>query len=468
MINKKRPKTLRGRVRRWFPERQVHIRTDGHIKYFRISTSFQASFAGVLFIALVWTGFTSWSFTQHTQIVDFKNNQISNARLAYHSLLGEVAEYQKKLIGEIAEYQKKFAKIAENMENNTSMTLGLVEKNSSLRQSLNSVSKKLVATQSEREVVETARERLKADLAQIENRLHETASRNFSLKGNLSSVEHNLQSVLEERNQALFEGARVRSALKNLENRRRNELKSLESKRRLEIASLELRLRQMQGDQETVVQRLTRQAVETIETSEKIIELAGIDAVNLLAADTSLPVGQGGPFIAATADNKPGAKLRADLDNLDSYLGRVEALQSVMARLPLTAPLDSYRITSSFGKRRDPKNKKWAAHYGLDLVSHKKANIFTPAAGKVTFAGWKGNYGRMIEIDHGAGIKTRYGHLHKILVKRGQKINFRDKIALLGNSGRSTGAHLHYEIVFRGKAKNPINFFKAGRHVFQE
>ncbi len=446
MLNSKRPKTFRGRIWSWFPERQVHIRTDGHIKYFRISPYFQASAVCLLFGAFLWTGFASWSYTQHAKTIDLKNTKISNANLAYHSLLGEVAEYQKK-----------FTEITEDLESNHSMMLGLVEKNSSLRQSLNTVSKKLVATQTERGMVEAAREKLRANLAEIETQLRDTASKNFSLKDNLSSIEHNLQSVLEERNRALFEGQRVRSELKNLEN-----------KRRQEIAALENRIDQLQEDQETAVQRLTNKAVSTIESNEKIIEIAGLDVDKLLKADTSLPTAQGGPFIPATPDNKPGANLRANLDNLDNHLARVEALQSLMARLPLASPLDSYRITSGFGKRRDPKNKKWSAHYGLDLASFKKAKIYAPAAGKVTFAGWKGNYGRLVEIDHGAGLVTRYGHLHKIMVKRGQKIKFRDKIGLLGQSGRTTGAHLHYEVVFNGKAKNPSKFLKAARYVFKE
>ncbi len=86
----------------------------------------------------------------------------------------------------------------------------------------------------------------------------------------------------------------------------------------------------------------------------------------------------------------------------------------------------------------------------------------------VTSVGWKGKYGKVIEIDHGAGLKTRYGHLHKILVEKGRHLKFRDKIGLLGSTGRSTGAHVHYEILFKGKAKNPMKFIKAGRHVFQE
>ncbi len=82
--------------------------------------------------------------------------------------------------------------------------------------------------------------------------------------------------------------------------------------------------------------------------------------------------------------------------------------------------------------------------------------------------GWSGKYGRLLEIDHGAGIKTRYGHLHKILVKKGRQHKFRNKTGLLGSTGRSTGSHLRYDILFKGKAKNPMKFIKEGRHVFRE
>jgi len=97
-----------------------------------------------------------------------------------------------------------------------------------------------------------------------------------------------------------------------------------------------------------------------------------------------------------------------------------------------------------------------------------RSPIYAPAPGIVKQAGNKGRYGRFIEIDHGSGIFTRYGHLNKIYVKRGQKIDFRHKIGQLGSSGRSTGPHLHYEVVFNGKPRNPMLFIKAGRHVFQK
>lgn len=446
MIIKRHPKSIIGRVRLWFPERQVHLRTNGRINFFKISTAFQVTLVSSLAAAFIWTGYSSWSFTQHIKIVSFKNNQISNARLAYHSLLGEVAEYQKKFRG-----------ITEDLESNHSMMLGLVEKNSSLRQSLNSISRQLVATQTERGKIETARENLKSELAGIEDKLRETASRNFSLKDNLSTVENDLNSVMAERNAALFEGVRVRRALKDLEFQRRSE-----------ITALETRLAQLQEDQETSVQRLTSRVILSIESKEKLIQMAGLKPDKILRLDSSLEKGQGGPFIPTSSDLKPGGELKANLNNLDAYIDRLEALQTIMSRIPFAAPLSSYRITSRFGKRRDPKNRKWSAHYGLDMASSRKSNVYAPSMGVVKFAGWKGNYGRLIVIDHGAGIKTRYGHLDRFFVKKGQKVKLRQKIGLLGNSGRTTGAHLHYEVVFNGKSKNPSNFIKAGQNVFQK
>ncbi len=92
--------------------------------------------------------------------------------------------------------------------------------------------------------------------------------------------------------------------------------------------------------------------------------------------------------------------------------------------------------------------------------------IRSPATGTVAYAGRKGRFGRFIEIDHGFGIRTRYGHLRRVLVKKGQRVTQRQSIGLLGNSGRSTGPHLHYEIIVDGKQVSPSKFFNAGRDVF--
>lgn len=428
--------STRSQIKKWFPERQVHLRTEGRVAFFRITTMAQILFLVLVFGTGGWLGFTSHSYVEHDKRMAAKEGQIANARLAYDSLLGEVADYQNK-----------FNTITIDLEHNHALMLGLVERNASLQQNLRSVSRELENTQDDREKISSARAALNRKLARIEDEMRALSGRNYALKDNLSTVESDLQSALSERNQALFEGSRMRRYVNDLENR----------------------LAQLQDSHETSAQRLTEQTLDQIAEMEKIINVAGLDPRKLKVPETQKPLGQGGPFIPADArDLLPAGKLKDSLASLDSHLEHLNDLKQVMARLPLTAPVDNYAITSRFGKRRDPINNRWSAHYGIDFGGVLRQSVYAPAPGTVRVAGWNGKYGRYIEIDHGSGVRTRYAHLHKILVKRGQKVEFRDKIGLLGNSGRSTGAHLHYETVFHGKLVDPMKFLKAGRYVFQE
>ena len=129
---------------------------------------------------------------------------------------------------------------------------------------------------------------------------------------------------------------------------------------------------------------------------------------------------------------------------------RLIGLQEVMKRIPLSPPLDELRVSSGFGKRIDPFTNQLAMHPGIDFASRNKSTIFTTAPGVVTFVGWNGGFGKMVEVAHGLGIRTRYAHLSKIFVKPGQKLEFRERLGQVGNTGRSTGTHLHYEILFDG------------------
>ena len=93
--------------------------------------------------------------------------------------------------------------------------------------------------------------------------------------------------------------------------------------------------------------------------------------------------------------------------------------------------------------------------------------LLSTAPGKVVVAGWKGRYGRLVEVDHGYGIRTRYAHLQKIEVKRGEYVYHRNTIGLLGSSGRSTGAHVHYEVLVNRRPRDPLKFLEAGMHLFK-
>jgi murein DD-endopeptidase MepM/ murein hydrolase activator NlpD len=140
---------------------------------------------------------------------------------------------------------------------------------------------------------------------------------------------------------------------------------------------------------------------------------------------------------------------------------RHEALQ-----LPLYMPLsDVVRMTSGYGIRRDPFRHTIAMHAGVDFKSGINSPVYATADGKVNVAGWEGAYGRMVEIIHDNGVATRYAHLSAITVAVGDKVRRGDMVGKLGNTGRSTGPHLHYETRVKGRAVDPVRFWQTSNAV---
>lgn len=149
------------------------------------------------------------------------------------------------------------------------------------------------------------------------------------------------------------------------------------------------------------------------------------------------------------------------------HLDQLAVLQDAMSNLPLVRPSDIYRLTSPFGMRRDPFTRRLQSHHGLDFAGPEGTPVMATASGTVTRAGSQSGYGRVIYIDHGNGIQSRFGHLRSINVRVGDVVTTRQVIGQLGNTGRSTGPHVHYELRFQGEPINPIPFLEAGRHVFE-
>ena len=225
------------------------------------------------------------------------------------------------------------------------------------------------------------------------------------------------------------------------------------------------RLDDLHAAQGNVLDRLGERTVKNIEESERLVTMTGLDLDKVLDRATRVTSGQGGPLYEVGGEELNG--LPGSVSEIDTQLTRWAGLRALLQRVPLVSPVDFYHLASGFGLRRDPFTKKRAMHYGVDLAGWGGAPIYATAPGKVVFAGRKGRYGKMVEIDHGYGIRTRYAHLRKVLVKRGQEVGHRHKIGLLGSTGRSTGPHVHYEVRFDGKPLNPDKFIKAGRYVFK-
>lgn len=186
----------------------------------------------------------------------------------------------------------------------------------------------------------------------------------------------------------------------------------------------------------------------------------GLDMAQLEGATPRAAVG--GPFVPV--------KLAADAGPFERQLYRINTTRAQVERLNRTLALVPYRkpvigeveFTSGFGVRSDPFLGRPAMHTGLDFRAQMGDPVRATANGKVASSGWAGGYGRMVEIDHGNGLSTRYGHLSEINVKVGDIIKIGQVIGAVGSTGRSTGPHLHYETRIDGEAVDPQKFLRAG------
>ncbi|MCA1973256.1 MAG: peptidoglycan DD-metalloendopeptidase family protein [Caenispirillum sp.] len=467
-------------IRRAFPERQIILRSGEKIRSLRLSTVSQVAFvcAGVALGG--WVAFSSVMVVGHDQIIAAKNAEVNRARAAYKGLLAQVSVYKERI-----------GAITGSLERNHAHIVSLVDQNTTLDERLASMREELALTAEEKERIEKQsadlaseikklktevasaarsgaeageggdidptdvvglrraaadreRESLYAELQMIESDLGRSPTTEI-VATDLDGIEVELRRVILQRDLALGE----RDGLKT------------------RIGDLERQIAEMENTQLALYNRFSDIAADKISEVEKTLSKTGID-LPALVAKTNRRYGQGGPFVPDSAVEENQTPLTRGLDKVSLKLDHLDTLDRVAQQLPLSAPLvEDYRITSLFGRRADPINGRGAVHEGLDMAAAYKSPVTASAPGKVVYAGWRGRYGRLVEIDHGMGIRTRFGHLAKITVKKGQRVERGDEVGLLGNSGRSTGAHLHYEVLVNGEPHDPLKFIKAGSDVFK-
>jgi murein DD-endopeptidase MepM/ murein hydrolase activator NlpD len=150
-----------------------------------------------------------------------------------------------------------------------------------------------------------------------------------------------------------------------------------------------------------------------------------------------------------------------------AVLEQLNTLSAALDRMPLAMPVNAagFDRSSGFGARVDPFTGRYAFHPGIDLAGPWGSSVRATAPGKVVFAGYRGGYGNMVEVDHGYGLHTRYGHLSAISVRVGASLAKGASLGRVGSTGRSTGPHVHYEVWYDNTVKNPNNFIEAGRDV---
>ena len=247
---------------------------------------------------------------------------------------------------------------------------------------------------------------------------------------------------------------------------------------RQKVAVLESMVTDMQIAQIMIFEKVGTLADDGIKTMEtKLADVRRLmDSVGLgfewLVSRAADPRGerkmsQGGPLVPLSVGNDASIGLRTEqfrksYDKVNTQVERWDNLSRLMENLPLGWPIKSaVRITSGFGARIDPVMGHGAVHEGIDLAAMRGEPIYTTGPGRVVFASSAGAYGLMVEIDHGYGIRTRYAHMNRIDVRVGDRVVRGQRIGEVGNTGRSTGPHLHYEVRVRGRPVNPLRFTRT-------
>jgi murein DD-endopeptidase MepM/ murein hydrolase activator NlpD len=471
-----------------FRERQIYVRSDGRVQFVTLSPLTQAVAVGASSLFLSWIAFASVSTVYHQQIVAAREDNFRQVQDSYETRLADLQMSYDRVHDAFRSAEERFTSVAKDLEARHRTLATLIGTRSSLRSALG------LADQEAPAFAATPQPALRGTAPQgvggaYTLTIPDSASATAPLP---SGTVLTSGSVLQGAAPADFirPDAEVapagqaparpshselpRTFLKGIYNsvaalfgritrRRDGEHASEEA-----IHSLVDNLNTLYPEQREILAVADAQLQADTKRFTDTMRAAGIDAKRMVAraarlrgssAHETLPL----TLVATDEEFGEGAFLAAN--SLEEFTSVATALSSV----PLVAPVagGDHEQTSGFGNRRDPFTKMMAFHGGLDFSGPLGSPVRVTAPGVVTYSGSRGAYGKTVEVDHGYGMKTRYGHLQTIAVNVGTKVERGTVIGGLGSTGRSTGPHVHYEIWQDDVVKNPTRFLRAGSDVRQ-
>ena len=430
---------LHAALERRLPEKRLFLRSETETRFIRLSPMRQMLIVGGGAIVTGWAIVATAIILMDSIGAGNFRAQALRDKAIYEERLNALSAERDLRAAEAVAAQERFSAALEQISVMQSELLASEDRRREMETGLEAVYRTLRATVTERN---TLRSELAALVATMES--GEVAG------GTMPTGE--LTGTVDMLGEALAETAAQRDEIA------RNARTAIEHAQELE---LELRLVADRNDE--IFRQLEEAMLVSVEPLDNMFRAAGLDTERLLEQVRRGYSGMGGPLTPLSFSTMGGEpdpdSLRANsiLDRLD----RINLYRIAAERAPFVLPVrDSYRMTSGFGTR-------WGRlHAGLDFAAPVGTPIYATADGVVTEAGWSSGYGRMINIQHEFGIETRYAHLNAIRVNVGQRVSRGERIGDMGNSGRSTGPHLHYEIRVGGQAVNPMIYIRAGTDVF--
>lgn len=382
------------------------------------------------------------------------NADLQDSIAALQDKLGAVARDRAQMQNQLASLNSQSGELRGLLYTAEEKLRSLAETRSQLSQQTGAIQEQLSASERTSSSKASRIAQLTQTLAQVRRELHDAQAQRATLMARLSKVEADAQAVQGERQRASGERDRLRARINALEQKL-----SLRARRGAgrEVASAPAAAGAAAGGVAAPAQRVVayEPARRGLTEVERVLASTGLDVERLLAK-FSTSRAEGGPFVPPPK----GGKLPDQLG-----MQKLLALHRLAKALPISTPLGSYRLTSPFGIRHDPFNGREEFHTGVDLSAPFMTPVYATAPGTVTYAGWRTGYGKVVEIDHGNGISTRYAHLHRYTVLVGQKVRAHTQVGYVGTTGRSTGPHVHYEVLVNGEPQNPEKFFSLARLI---
>ncbi len=337
-----------------------------------------------------------------------------------------------------------------------------------------------------------AQERFNAALEQVsamQERLLDSEDRRRELETAVDVIQATLRDTIRERDEAIAEAKEVRSrhyaladnALSDTFRRedaevtleflttaltetveQRDDLTRYVAEAETEAEELSRKLRLQREKADHVFSQLEEAVSVSLEPLDSMFNRVGLPPDRIIEIVRRGYSGQGGPIepIIISTKGAPPDAMEMRANGLLERLAELDHYRIAVSKIPFYMPIRAaHRFTSPFG----PRNGRM--HKGSDFAAPVGTPIYAAADGVITYTGRMGAYGKLIKVRHDFGMETRYAHLHRIHVERGQKVSRGEHIGDMGNTGRSTGPHLHYEIRINGRAINPMNYIKAARDV---
>jgi murein DD-endopeptidase MepM/ murein hydrolase activator NlpD len=427
-------------LERYFPERRVFLRSDTDTRFIRLRPGSQLlAFAGASAI-VAWAIIATAILVMDSIGAGNFREQAKRDQRTYEMRLNALSSERDKRAEEAVAAQERFNSALKQISIMQSELLASETRRRELETGIEVIQSTLRTAMSERDTAREEAEHLTVAL-QDNNGATQPGSGNNASDGTLNVLAAALQDTARERDQIRED---AQTAL-------------------LEADEMASRLKLIQDQNDQIFRQLEEAMTISVEPLDKMFRAAGMNTDDLLKTVRRGYSGQGGPLIPLSfstrgEDPSPDAeranRILNGLDELNLY--RIAAQKAPFA-LPLKG---NFRYTSGYGMR-------WGRmHKGTDFAAPHGTPIYATADGVVTHAGWLSGYGRLVKIQHEFGIETRYAHNSKLFVKKGQRVSRGQKISAMGNTGRSTGTHLHYEVRVGGKAVNPMIYIKAANDVF--